>query len=210
MWSFFKSKESNVETINSVYYRRENFIIDEADILTALNPSVDNEYKNNCQGDIRVKNLPLIGLSQKKISALLNKPAFILDNSSAIKGHKVLFYKEDVEFFRFLLQFHFIDNEFFLASNKVTASGLLPETEKRKIIRQLSNRYLPGEEINDENFAISFYDSSGNMLYTVDEVYFFVNYIPGGDVRERVLRKFASNISVNNKSGFENTLDKYF
>jgi len=209
MWSFFKSKENSVDTINSVYYRRENFIVEEADLLTALNPS-HVEGRHNCEGEIRVKNLPLIDLTQKKIIASLKKPDFIYDNSQTIKGHKVLFYKEDVEFYRFLLQFHFIDNEFFLASNKVTASGLLPDTEKKKIIHQLLNRYLPGEELDDDNYTISFSDNSGNMLYTIDEVYFFVNYIPGGGIKERVLSKFAHSNSDNNKSGFENTLDKYF
>jgi len=209
MWSFFKSKENSADTINSVYYRRENYIVEDADLIAALNPD-HVEGRRNCQGEIRVKSLPLIDLSQKQIIASLKKPDFIYDNSQTIKGHKVLFYKEDVEFYRFLLQFHFIDNEFFLASNKVIAPGLLPEAEKRKIINQLSSRYFPGEEINTNSFIMNFTDSAGNMLYTIDEVYFFVNYIPGGDVRERVLRKFASSGLDNNKSGFENTLDKYF
>lgn len=212
MLSFFRTNKYSTETVNSAYYNRECIVHSAEDLSLILHPD-QKEFTlvTDTDKELLIKNLPLIELNEQYIVASLKKPVYVLDNSKSIKGHKVLFYKEDVGFYRFLLQFHLIDDKFFFANNRVTSSGMLPETEKNKIIHQILNRYLikTGEEYND--FQIMLTDKNGSVLTTIDDVNFDVNYLCGGDIKNNLMDRFSDQINPKaKKTEFEDNVDKFF
>ena len=212
MLSFFKSNKYSPATINSTYYIRECLIHGVNDLNSFLQPKPeDYTLLKKTRVDLSVKNFPLINLTEEKITASLKQPIYIYDNSELIKGHKVLFYKEDVEFYRFLLQFHFIDGQFFFASNRVTSSGMLPETEKNKIIKQLIGRYQIENKEDYNGFHLMITDENKSVLTTIDDVYFNVNYLCGGEIKNKLINTFSDQKDKKDKkSDFDNNVDKYF
>jgi len=212
MLSFFKSNKYSPTTINSTYYIRECLIHGINDINSFLQPKPEDfTLQKKTSKNLSVKNFPLINLTEKKITEFLKQPIFIYDNSELIKGHKVLFYKEDVEFYRFLLQFHFIDDQFFFASNRVTSSGMLPETEKNKIIKQIIGRYHIENAEDYNGFHLMVTDENESVLTTIDDVYFNVNYLCGGEIKNKLINKFSGQKDKKEqKSNFDNNVDKYF
>ena len=212
MLSFFKSNKYTPATINSAYYIRECLIHNVNDLNSILQPN-PGEYtlieKTNI--DLKVKNFPLINLTEKSLLTSLKNPIFIYDNSKLLKGHKVLFFKEDVEFYRFLLQFHFIDDVFFFATNRVSSAGMLTETEKSKIIKQITSRYLQKMEKEYNGFHINITDENESVLTTIDDVYFNVNYLRGGSVKNNLISKYSGQVTQETKKPeFDNSVDKYF
>ncbi len=212
MLSFFKSNKYSQANINSTYYIRECLIHDVNDLNSFLKPKPeDYTLLKKTSVDLSVKNLPLINLTEKKITTSLKQPIFFYDNSKLIKGHKVLFYKEDVGFYRFILQFHFMDGEFFFASNRVSSSGMLPEAEKNKIIHQILSRYSIKTEEEYSDFHLMITDENHSVLTTVDEVYFNVNYLCGGETKINMINRFSGQKDQKDqKSEFDSNVDKYF
>lgn len=212
MFSFFKSKKNNPITTKSTYYIRESLIHNVEDLVKVLLPNKENNaLEKTTREEIKFKNLSLFNLNQKQIIAEMDQPVFIHDNSDVISGHKVLFYKEDVEFYRFLVQFHFINDEFFFVSNKVSASGMLSEKEKGKIIDQLKHKYLSKSEVENNNFLLRLTDNKGNILTTQDEVYFYVNYLSGDSIKNKLINQYSHNPKTGTtETNFDDTIDKYF
>ncbi len=212
MLSFFKSNKYSPATVNSTYYIRECLIHNVDDLNLILQADL-KEFTLIAKTDVdlEIKNLPLIGLTEKKLIVSLKQPIYIFDNSDDLKGHKVLFYKEDVGFYRFLLQFHFMDGVFFFASNRVSSSGLLPEAEKNKIIHQILNRYSIKTEEEYKDFHLMITDENDSVLTTIDEVYFNVNYLCGGETKNNMISRFSGQKDQKNqKSDFDSNVDKYF
>ena len=212
MFSFFKSKKNNPITTKSTYYIRESIIHNIDDLIKVLLPPIEgNSIEGKTTEEIKFKNIPLLNLSQKQIISEMDEPIFIFDNSDVIPGHKVMFYKEDVEFYRFLVQFHFINDEFFFVSNKVSSSGMLSEKEKCKIIDQLKHKYLSKSEVENNNFLLRLTDNNGSILTTQDEVYFYVNYLSGNSIKNKLINLYSDSPKTGTtETNFEDTIDKYF
>lgn len=212
MLSFFKSNKYSPATVNSTYYIRECLIHNMTDLNLILQADL-TEFTliAKTEIDLEIKKLPLIGLNEKILLASLKQPIYIFDNSESLKGHKVFFYKEDVGFYRFILQFHFMDGEFFFASNRVSSSGMLPEAEKNKIIHQILSRYSVKTEEEYNDFHLMITDESDSVLTTIDEVYFNVNYLCGGETKNNMINRFSGQKDQKNqKSDFDSNVDKYF
>lgn len=212
MLSFFRSRKNKPSTIKSIYYMREGLIHNISDLNKLLLPVKEvGTLEEDAITEIKFKNLSLVDLTEGEIISEMGQPIYIHDNSEAIQAHKVLFYKEDVEFYRFLVQFHFINDIFFFVSNKVTSSGMLSDTEKGKIINQICNKYLNNADEKHKKFLVRLTDKNGSILNTIDDVYFYVNYLSGGSIKEKLINRFSDPSNTEGKEpGFEDTIDKYF
>jgi hypothetical protein len=211
MFSFFKSNKNRPTTVKSTYYIREGLIHTTEDLVKILSPQKSHDtIKGKATNEIKFKNLPLVNLSEKMIINAMENPVYIHDNSDVIKGHRILFYKEDVEFYRFLIQFHFIYNDFFFVSNKVSSSGMLSNNEKSKIVNQLKRKYLDDKPENGNSFLLNLEDRNGSILNTVDDVYFYVNYLSGGDLTNKLKQRYTDFNTDNPKPAFDESIDKYF
>ncbi|NOY51472.1 MAG: hypothetical protein GXO88_13040 [Chlorobi bacterium] len=211
MFSFLKSKKYKPTTVKSTYYIRECLIHTSEDLIKILNPKKGGDtIEEKVRDEIKFKDLPLLNLSEKMIINAMENPVYIHDNSEVIKGHRVLFYKEDVEFYRFLIQFHFIYNDFFFVSNKVSSSGMLSNNEKSKIVNQLKRKYLSDKPQKGDSFLLNLEDKNGSVLNTIDDVYFYVNYLSGIELTNKLKQRYSDFNADNPKPAFDESIDKYF
>lgn len=213
MLSFFKSqKNSPQNTLKSAYYIREGLIHNISDLNKLLVPEqIDGTLVTNTESEITFKNFSLIGLTEKQIIAQMNQPIFINDNSVVLNGHKILFYKLDVDHYSFLVQFHFIDNQFFFVSNKVMSTGVLSNKEKSKVVNQLKNKYLLNTAMEHDNFLLNLTDKNGSMLNIIDDVNFYVNYLCECPTTNKLRKRYYESAKPETKDhNFEDTIDKYF
>lgn len=209
MFSFFKSKKNKPTTIKSTYYIRESIIHTTDDLVKLLNPEIKPETLSaKSEKTISFKGLTLNDINENNLINEMEQAVYVYDNSDVIPGHRVFFYKDDVEFYRFLFQFHFIHDEFFLASNKVSASGMLSGKEKSKIVNQICGKYLNKTDVN--TFLLNINDSQNNYLTTIDDVYFYVNYLCGNEIVSKLKSRYSDHVSENDKKAFDDSVDKYF
>lgn len=213
MLSFLKSqKNSPQNTLKSAFYIREGLIHNISDLNKLLVPEqIDGTLVTNTESEINFKKFSLIGLTEKQIIAQMNQPIFINDNSVVLNGHKILFYKLDVDHYSFLVQFHFIDNQFFFVSNKVMSTGILSNKEKSKVVNQLKNKYLLNTAMEHDNFLLNLTDKNGSTLNIIDDVNFYVNYLCECPTTNKLRKRYYESAKTETKDhNFEDTIDKYF
>ena len=213
MLSFFKSQKNNPQNaLKAAYYIREGLIHNIIDLNKLLVPEkVNGTLVANTKSEIKFKNFSLIGLTEKQIIAQMKQPIFIHDNKDILEGHKILFYKLDVDHYSFLVQFHFIDNLFFFVSNKVMSSGILSNKEKNKIVNQLENKYLGKATLDHKTFLLNLTDKNGSMLNIIDDVNFYVNYLCGCPTTNKLRQRYYESVKPETKDlNFEDTIDKLF
>lgn len=88
---------------------------------------------------------------------------------------------------------------------------MLSDTEKGKIINQICNKYLNNADEKHKKFLVRLTDKNGSILNTIDDVYFYANYLSGGSIKEKLINRFSDPSNTEGKEpGFEDTIDKYF
>ena len=114
---FSKKKKKTGTTTHSAYYLRENMIHNADDLLSAIQPKFDDRYQSwKSEKNLSFNAMSFESIDEDLIQKQLGDAIFIHDNSAAVDGHKVIFYRDEVDYFRFLIQFHFVDNKFFFIS----------------------------------------------------------------------------------------------
>ncbi len=191
MLGFFKRKNPDSLTTKSSYYERECVINTPTDLFLLLS-DVKKATFDQTDVPILVNGLSLNGMTTKQLTKNLDTPNYLFDNKENIPNHKVYFYKEEVDIYRFLLQYHFIDDKLFFVANKIYSGMSLSDENKVKIVKQLAEKYL---HISDykvpEDFGIFIEDSKKNKVFTRDGVYFFVNYISCDDITDQLWDKYS-------------------
>ena len=212
MFGFFRKKEPESLTSKSSYYERECVVNTTTDLFLLLS-DVKNFNFEKTNIDITISNVSLIGINPKNVTKNLGTPKYIFDNNENIPGHKVLFYKEEADIYRFLIQFHFINDKLFYVANKIYTGMSLSDSNKEKIVKQLALKYL---NINNfdvpEEYGIFIEDNKKNKLFTRDGVYFYVNYFSGDDVTKCLWNKYKfmeEELAKKKADTFKESLDKF-
>jgi hypothetical protein len=195
---------------NATYFRRENLITTIDDLQIMLNPLPELKTKKT-KKEISFNAFPLTSITFSKIKKDGGNPSFVLDNSENIDDHIVYFYKDGVDYYKFLIQYHFIGDRFFFASNKVSSMGILSTQDKNKIVGQINLKYLDlSEDTPVKDLIIKVADSDNSIITTEDDVYFHVNYLAGNETTKKLIEKYTGHIAdTSAPSGFKKSLDKY-
>ena len=216
MFSFFKSGKNKQENkpgaLKSTYYVRENLIHNVNDLLKIINPTKPPKLvEGHTSEEIRFKGMLLNDLNEKGIISKMGSPIYIHDNGKYLEGHRVLFYKEQVEHYTFLVQFHFVDSQFFLVSNQISSTAMLSHKDKIKVINQLKRKYLDGAGLEEETYNLRITDIDKNIIFTSDVMYFYVNYLCNCSIKNKLLKRYSNTeIIEETDASFEDTLDKLF
>jgi hypothetical protein len=212
MLGFFKKREPDSLTSKSVYYERECVVNTVTDLFLLLSDIKDFEYRNT-NVPITISNIPLNGINTKQVKKILDTPKYIFNNNDNIEGHSVLFYKEEADIYRFLIQFHFINDNLFFVANKIYTGMSLSHNNKVLIVKQLAKKYLNLDDFDvPGDYGIFIRDNNNNKLFTRDGVYFFVNYITGDNVIDELYEKYTfvgNEIKKNKDDTFNKSLDKF-
>ena len=204
----FKKKLPVSTSKNSTYYKRENAIGNSTDLMRILSGAPEaGEYATS--KTITFNTLPLKEITLAGLKKQFGNPSFIYENDM-IDGHKVLFYKDSVAYYKFLVQYHFINGKFFFAANKISSMGVLSDEDKIKIIQRITKKYLDREYAPEFGWHVKVKDPDGSIIYTIDDVYFHIYYLAGNEATLELLKKYEDQIPQEKKpSGFKESLDQY-
>jgi len=103
MLGFFKKKEPDSLTSKSSYYERECIINNTTDLFLMLSDFKHASFEHT-DDIVTVNNITINGISIKSLTKILDTPKYTFINDDNISGHKVLFYKEEADIYRFLLR----------------------------------------------------------------------------------------------------------
>ncbi len=184
----FKSNKKKKEKKGQSFYHRENIIQTIEELNTVLR-HLNSSKTSKTNSDIIFKGLDLNAIDENNLEKDFGEQSFILEPESGIPGHKIYYYRISSEHFRFLIQLHFINDQFFFACNKVYAESLLSDIDKQKVIKQIRNKYCPDAKKEIVEFDIE--DSKGNILFTTDYVYFYIKYIPNNAINKKLKKQYA-------------------
>ena len=205
MFSFFKQSKKKTSQKGSSFYHRENLIqtIEELnDLLNRLNANDANESKAN----ILFQGNELDSISEKNLENDFGEESFILEPDSEILNHIVYYYRIVSGNLRFLIQVHFIDNQFMFASNKVYSDALLSISDKQKVVKQITSKYFP--EADKETIMFNLKDAKGNVLFTHDHVYYYINYLPNNAINQKLTKQYEGYKKVDAAQEVKDTLDR--
>lgn len=206
-----KSKISKTSTKNLAFYTRESHIISMDNFIETIfhEPEKGTIFRKTDKSLVFGK-IPIHEITEERLLDVMDKSDFTLDNSDNIPGHVVYFYRDTAGYYKFLFQFHFLNGEFFFLKNKISSSATIVSPEdKTKVISQLSSKYNVQDKEDDNNFLFQITDSIENIAYTTDTVYFYINYLRGGDFMKELRKKYANYEPEEVEDEFGESLEKY-
>jgi len=206
-----KSKISKTTSKNSAFYNRENHIVSMDNFIETIfhEPQEGTVFRKTDKPLVFGK-IPIHEITEERLLDIMDKSDFTLDNSESIPGHVVYFYRDTAGYYKFLFQFHFLNGEFFFLNNKISSSATIVSSEdKSKVISQLSSKYNVPDKKDKNNFIYQITDSNDNIAYTSDTVYFYINYLRGGDFMKELHKKYANYEPEEVEDKFGESLEKY-
>lgn len=186
MLSFFKSSKKKPQQKGRAFYERENLIqtIDELNDILAIS---DNENLDVTNNKILFHGKELDEIKLADLEDLLGETSFVFNPDNSIEGHEVYYFRLKSEHLKFLIQVHFIDDEFFLAGTKIYSDTLLSKNDKQRVVQQIVDKY--GQKGNGIT-EFMFKGSEGNILWTNDDVFFHINYLKCEGMCEKLKKKY--------------------
>ena len=204
MLSFFKSNKKKTPKKGRAFYERENLIqtIDELKILLNL---LDSDKPTKSDANFLFQGKELDTISEKNLDKDFGEESFLLEPDNNVVDHIVYYYRITSGHLRFLIQIHFIKSEFFLASTKVYSDSLLSKNDKQKVVSRIVSKYSP--EADEDTLEFNIKDPIGNILYTKDDVYYYINYLANNSVTKELKRKYADYLAPSPVNEIKDTLD---
>jgi len=205
MFSFFKSSKNKTSQKGSSFYHRENLIQTIEELNNLLNRLHSSET-NKSNANILFQGIELDSINKKNLENYFGEESFILEPDSEILNHTVYYYRIVSGNLRFLIQVHFIDNQFMFASNKVYSDALLSVNDKLKVVKQITSKYFP--DADKETIMFNLKDAKGNILFTHDHVYYYINYLPNNAINQKLLKQYKGYKKIDAAQEVSDTLDR--
>lgn len=182
-----KKRISKIRRGNLSYYIQENVIQGSGDLKMILNPLPDVEPIKSIK-PFAINDLNLNDVTPKTLKEKFGPPSNILKNDHNIEKHKIYFYRDRVGYYKLLLQFHFINNEFLFASTRLSVPKGLTIERKREIVRQALIKYT-GARSNKQvkSLDLKLVDENNNIMFVHDYVSFYLNYLVDNETRRRLI-----------------------
>lgn len=205
MLSFFKSSKKKTPKKGATFYHRENKIqtIEELNIIhKRLSSTTSTLTKSN----ILFQGFELDNISEKSLEKDFGEESYLLEPNSDILDHKVYYYRIASSSLRFLIQIHFIGDQFFFATTKVYSDSLLSLSDKQKVTSQIISKYSPNSDSDTTDFKLK--DPKGNILFTHDHVYYYIQYLPNNALNQKLIKQYGGYKRVDANQEIQDTLDK--
>ncbi len=206
-----KQKLSKTTSKNAAFYNRENHIVSMDNFIATIfhEPEEGTELRNSVKRLVFGK-VPIDEITEESLFDVMDKADFTIDNSDNIPGHKIYFYRDTAGYYKFLFQFHFYNGEFLFLKNKISSAATIVSAEdKTKVISQLASKYKVEDKKVSNSFLFQITDANGNIAYTTDTVYFYVNYLRGGKNLEKLHKQYANYEPEPEEDEFGESLEKY-
>ena len=205
MRSIFRSGKKKKSKKGIVFYERENLFQTVGDLIKTLD-IIDDSNCLLAQNPIEFHGNKLDNINEKTISSDFGEKAFLLMPETVVEGSKIYYFRLSSEHLKFLIQVHFLDGYFYFASTKVYGDSLLSERDKKKVIKRIVKKYIP--ESDDYEFEFKIRDEQGNILFTKDDVFFHINYLPNNKITQKLREKHSDYKPPKPGQNLKNTLDE--
>lgn len=205
MLSFFKSSKNKPPKKGKAFYNRENLIQTIQELNNYLD-HLDSSKATHTSSNILFQGFELDSIHEKDLEKNFGEESFIHDPDNDIQGHKIYFYRITSQHLRFLIQLHFIDNQFFFAATKVYSDALLSDADKQRVLKQIKTKYYP--DANDKIIEFDIEDPNGNVLFTQDDVYYYIKYLANNTTSQNLKKKYAGYEGPKPAQEIKDTLDK--
>lgn len=172
-----KKKISKIRGKNASYFIQENVIQGYGDLKAVLNP-LPNIKPIATNKAIAINELAINDITIKNLKEKFGIPSYVLKNDFNIEKHKVYFFRDRVGFYKLLMQFHFINNQFFFASTRISVPKGISFERKQQIVKQALIKYTGATERKQvKDLDIKIIDEHNNILFVFDYVSFYLNYL---------------------------------
>lgn len=176
-----KKRISKIRNKNASYFIQENVVQGFGDLKAVLNPLPDIDPLTSTK-TIAINEIPLNDITIKSVKEKFGVPSYVLKNGQNIENHKVYFFRDRVGFYKLMLQFHFINNNFFFASTKISVPKGITTERKKQIVKQALVKYTGANESKQiKELDVKITDEHNNMLFVFDYVSFYLNYLPDNE-----------------------------
>ncbi len=204
MLSFFKSKNRKPTKKGKAFYERENLIqtIDELiEILSML------DFEDNIKGKVPIlfQGKEFNTINKNTLEEFFGEESFLLNPDNSVSGHEVFYYRRSSEHLKFLIQIHFIDDQFFLAGTKIYSDALLSNNDKQKVIKNITDKYHPDADAGMQEFNIM--DPDGNILWSKDDIFYHINYLYNSAYCQQLKKQYWGLGKPKDGQEIKNTLD---
>lgn len=205
MKSFFRRNKQLQEYVRSKC-STENLIRNIEEFRMVFAVSNDADVINGKTGILlnnnRLESIDLYSLEKK-----FGKRKYRLSLKSGIPSHSVHYIEIGSAPFIFSVQLHFADESFFFASSRVASSASLLEKDKQIIIESIRDNYCPDEQCRGNEFSVK--DKEGHIISVVDDVNFYINYIPNIPASQKLKDQFLNSSEQKRRMELKETLRSF-
>lgn len=177
---FSKAKKKNIS-----YFIQENVIQGYGDLKSVVRPLPDTEPIPSKQL-FSLNDITLDKVEPKILKQKYGTPSLILKNDHNIENHKIYFFRDKVGFYKILIQFHFIGNNFFFVSTRLSVPKGLSGGRKRQIVKRALEKYSVNAPNQVKSLDIKLIDAQGNLLFVNDYVSFYLNYLANNETTRQI------------------------
>ncbi len=186
-----KKKISKIRGRNASYFIQENVIQGYGDLKAVLNP-LPNVKPVATKKVIAINELDINDITIKKIKAKFGVPSYILKNDFNIEKHKIYFFRDRVGYYKLLIQFHFINNQFFFASTRISVPKGISVERKQQIVKQALIKYTGVTERKQvKDLDIKLIDEHNSILFVFDYVSFYLNYLADNETKAALYEEYC-------------------
>lgn len=177
----FRKKSTSYKSSRRDFYEGRNFLSHNARIADLFQSTTHNQVK--VDKPIKCYGLEF-GTSFKVARKRLGKPNYMTQGKS-ISGVKSIFYRITINGAKCILQFHFLENEFFLGVIEITNAF---SEQGNKIVDLVRSKY----QITDINWHGAIKDNQNNTIKIGNDMIKRITYTSGDtSIRENLIGQLA-------------------
>lgn len=169
----------------SDFYEGENYLANQSRLLNLTN-NLRNNNEINTEKNIKFYGVNF-GESVKSVLRHLGKPNYISRKKSVLKNHKILFYRIMLKNVKCILQFHFLDDQFFLGVIEV-------KNNQEHVQKEISNLVREKYAISNTDWVGTIKDNSDNTIDIQEGMIQRMTYLSGDSVLRSEIRAQVNRI----------------
>lgn len=202
VFKLFKKKGSSRK--GHSFYVREN-LIQTIDELNLIMQNLDTEDAIETSSKIVFQNKELDSINFKNLVYDFGKESYILEPKTYLEGHKIYFYRVTSGHLKFLMQIHFINEDFFFAGTKVYAESYLSKNDLYKVTHRIIEKYCPSIDKSIIDFKIK--DTIGNVMFTHQDIYYYIKYLANNGTSKKLKNQYSGYRRSTGGEEIKETLD---
>tara|TARA_R110001592_G_scaffold67956_1_gene208207 strand:+ start:640 stop:1272 length:633 start_codon:yes stop_codon:yes gene_type:complete len=183
----FRNKSQRYKVSKSDFYEGKNFLANQSRLLN-LTKNLRNTNEISTDKNIRFYGIDF-GQTVKDAIQHLGKPNFTSRRKSALKNHKLLFYRITICNINCILQLHFLKEEFFLGVIEV-------KNTSNKIHKEITDLVRKKYQVEQEDWVGTLRDNENNTLEIKEGMVQRMTYLSGNQAIRNEIQSHVEKINA--------------